>query len=366
MPYVNGFLPSQSAPLFHNGPWPPGLDLRIGLPGLPAVSIDVTSFGLCGGMSFLARDIHESGMPQLRSTDSRGIPVPVGRHILGRLLDSFVGPGVIPYWIHATQELDHATWFWGQGLFAETVGAAHQVMCSIDAGVLCPIGVVLAQSPWPWEVFQSHVELVYGYDLDGSQLTLHVYDCNAEGSDNVTISLDIGGTAPAKPVATNGTALKEQSGRIRGFFVLPYTHKDPSPAYVDDAAVSVLTTLPATVPPDQSLEVTVSVENRGSTTLNPALGYRLGTQSPPDNTRWGVPGLDLAGPLDPGRVATQQVTVRAPSQGCATLQLQMLRESVHWFGAPSAAVSVSVGPGFATVGSVGDPLEGTLEARSVR
>ncbi len=365
MPYVNGFLPSQSAPLFHNGPWPPGLDLRIGLPGLPAVSIDVTSFGLCGGMSFLARDIHESGMPQLRSTDSRSIPVPVGRHILSRLLDSFVGPGVIPYWIHATQELDHATWFWGQGLFAETVGAAQQVMHSIDAGVLCPIGVILAQSPWPWEVFQSHVELVYGYDLIGTQLTLHVYDCNAEGSDKVTISLDIGSTAPAKPVTTNGTAVKEQSGRIRGFFVLPYTHRDPSPAYVDDAAVSVLTALPARMTPGQSLGLTVSIENRGSTTLDPALGYRLGTQSPPDNTSWGVPGFALAGPLDPGRVATQQVTVRAPSQGSAMVQLQMLRESVHWFGTPSAVASVSVAPGGASVDAAGDTLEGTLEATPV-
>jgi len=58
MPYVSGFLPSRSAPLFHNGPWPAGLDLRISLAGLPAASIDVTQMGLCGGMSFLARDIH--------------------------------------------------------------------------------------------------------------------------------------------------------------------------------------------------------------------------------------------------------------------------------------------------------------------
>ena len=59
MPYVSGFLPSRSAPLFHNGPWPAGLDLRISLAGLPAASIDVTQMGLCGGMSFLARDIHD-------------------------------------------------------------------------------------------------------------------------------------------------------------------------------------------------------------------------------------------------------------------------------------------------------------------
>ncbi len=37
MPYVSGFLPSRSAPMFHNGPWPPGLDLKLSLAGLPAV-----------------------------------------------------------------------------------------------------------------------------------------------------------------------------------------------------------------------------------------------------------------------------------------------------------------------------------------
>lgn len=342
MPFVSGFLPSRSAQLFHNGPWPAGLDLKVSLAGLPGVSIDVTTMGLCGGMAFLARDIHETGMPQLRSTDSRTVPLSLGRQVLSRLLDSFVGPGVIPYWIHATQELDHGTWFWGQGLYAETVDAARQVMASIDAGVLCPIGVVLAQSPWPWDVFSNHVELVYGYDLVGTQLTLHVYDCNAEGSDNVTISLDIGSQAPAKPVRTNGTATTGQQGRIRGFFVLPYQRKDPSPAYVDDGTLSVLTTLPEVLAPGETVDITVQVDNTGSTTFDPSRGYRIGSQSPPDNTTWGTARFELAGPLDPGRVTTQALTIRAPSSGSAPLQLQLLRESVHWFGQPSQPVQVAV------------------------
>lgn len=345
MPFVSEFLPSRSAQLFHNGPWPAGLDLKISLAGLPGVSIDVTKMGLCGGMSFLARDVHESGMPQLRSTDSSGIPLPLGRHILTRLLDSFLGPGVIPYWIHATQELDHGTWFWGRGLFAETVDAARQVMASIDAGVLCPIGVVLAQSPWPWDVFQSHVELVYGYDLSGTQLTLHVYDCNAEGSDNVTVSLDIGSTAPAGAVSTNGTAIAGQPGRIRGFFVLPYQHQDPSAAYLDDGSVSLLSPVPAKMAPGESVDVTVQIDNTGSTTFDPARGYRLGTTSAADNTtQHGVDParFELAAPLDPGHVMTQVVTMHAPLSGSAPLQLQLLRESVHWFGQPSQPLQVDV------------------------
>lgn len=342
MPYVSGFLPSRSAPLFHNGPWPTGLDLRISLAGLPAASIDVTKMGLCGGMSFLARDIHESGTPQLRSTTSQSIPVPLGRHILSRLLDSFLGPGVIPYWIHATQELDHGTWFWGKGLYAETVDAARQVMRYVDAGGLVPIGVVLAESAWPWDVFQNHVELVYGYELVGTVLTLHVYDCNVEGSDNVTISLDIGSPAPARPILTNGTSTAGQPGHVRGFFVLPYQHKDPGPAYLDDGQVTVADRVPTSVAPEETLNLAVTIENTGSTTFESGRGYRLGTQSPPDNTAWGTPRFELTESVDPGRVSTQTVSLRAPLTGSPTLQLQLLRESGHWFGQPSEAVQVAV------------------------
>jgi len=36
MSSVPGFLPSTSAPLFGNSPWPPGLDLSISIDGLPS------------------------------------------------------------------------------------------------------------------------------------------------------------------------------------------------------------------------------------------------------------------------------------------------------------------------------------------
>ena len=169
-----------------------------------------------------------------------------------------------------------------------------------------------------------------------------MYDCNAEGSDNVTISLDIGAKAPAKPILTNGTALPDQPGRIRGFFVLPYVRKDPSAAYIDDGQVSFASTVPASVAPGESLSLTVEIDNTGSTTFDPGLGYRLGTQSPADNTVWGSARFELTAPVDPGRVSTQTVTVRAPLQGSAPLQLQLLRESGQWFGRPTQATEVSV------------------------
>ena len=109
MPFVGDFRPSTHAPLFHNGPWPPGTNLSISIAGLPSVSIDATQMGLCGGMSFLARDCFESGSPQLRGTDSSAIPVAVAQHILGRLVQSFDGPATVAEWLAATQALDHGT-----------------------------------------------------------------------------------------------------------------------------------------------------------------------------------------------------------------------------------------------------------------
>src|SRR6266566_7555029 len=100
MPSVPNFLPSTSAPLFYNGPWPPGTNLSISIPGLPAVTVDATQMGLCGGMSFLARDIHESGTEQLRNRDSRRIPAALAQHVLGRLIQSFDGA---PSWPAGSQ-----------------------------------------------------------------------------------------------------------------------------------------------------------------------------------------------------------------------------------------------------------------------
>jgi hypothetical protein len=343
MSIVAGFLPSHNAPLFGNGPWPSGTALTISVPGLPAASIDATQMGLCGGMSFLARDIFEAGTPQLRGRDSSRIPVPVALHLLNRLVQSFDGGPVVGRWISATRALDHDTVFWGPGLFGQTVAECPAVMADIDAGVLCPIGLVLVQSWGPWDVFQNHVVLVWGYDLVGTALTLHTYDCNRPGRDDIVIQLDISAPAPAKPITTNGTA-GPGPNTVRGFFRLPYSRADPAPAYVDDAAVSG-----AVVPPPQmalgsTAPVVVTATNRGSTTWTPELGYRLGSQAPQDNTTWGTGRVELSGPVDPQDTASFTFDVTAPATaGSYAFCWQMLKEAVHWFGAPTPALPIGVG-----------------------
>ncbi len=344
MKSVPGFLPSTNAPLFANGPWPPGTSFTVSIPGLPPISVNTTQMGFCGGMSFLTRDIFESGTPQLRGLVAADIPPALAQLILRRLIDSFDGPPTVAKWLDFTQKLDHDTVFGGPGAFHMTVNECPAIMADIDAGILCPIGVVLIQSLAPWAVFQNHAELVWGYDLIGSELTLHVYDCNNPGSDDITINLDISSPTPAKAISTNGTD-GPTHGQVRGFFRLPYTHADPSAAYIDDAVVAVSTPPPAQMTPGSHAPAEITALNTGSTSWTPSQNYRLGSQAPQDNTIWGTGRVDLpASRVDPQQTVGFQFQVTAPDQAAdEQFCWQMVRENVHWFGTPSADMPVAVG-----------------------
>lgn len=343
--FVPGFTPSTRAPLFHNGPWPAGTSLAISVFGLPPVNIDVTRMGLCGGMSFLARDIFEAGTPQLRNSRAVDIPPALAQHVLRRLLDSFSGPGVVNRWISLTQALDHDTIVWGAGTFHQSVNEVAGIVADIDAGVLCPIGLVLTQSYAAWDVFQNHVVLVWGYERHGDILTLHTYDCNFEGRDDITIALDISATSPARTISTNGTDNAAKPGTIRGFFRLPYVHADPASAYIDDASVTTHLGPPNPASPGSTVPVRVDVVNTGSTIWTPGQSYRLGSQAPQDNTNWGRNRTDLPwAEVNPGQRVSFNFNATVPAvPGTYAFCWQMVRDGVHWFGRTSPPVSIPVG-----------------------
>jgi hypothetical protein len=341
---VAGFLPSTNAPLFANGPWPTGTKLSLSVLGLPPVSIDATSMGLCGGMSFLTRDIVEAGTPQLRGRVAAAVPVPVAQHLLARLITSFSGIGVVSRWLQTTAALDHDTVVWGQGLCGQTVAECAGIMAEIDAGRLCPIGLVLVHSYAPWDVFKNHVVLVWGYDLAGETLTLRTYDCNRPGRDDIVISLDVDAPKPAKVISTNGTD-GAVGGQIRGFFQLPYQHADPAPAYIDDANVTVAFAPTSPFASGSTGPVSVAATNVGSTTWTSGAGYRLGSQAPQDNIAWGTNRVELpAGPVDPGQRVEFAFPVTATGAGQVDFGWQMVRELVHWFGRPCTTVTVELDP----------------------
>jgi hypothetical protein len=226
MPFVPGFRPSTHAPLFRNGPWPAGLKLTIRVVGIPVLSLDATRWGLCGGMTFLTRDSVEAGGPQLCAHDSSRIPLALAQHLLRRQIDSVKAGSMVTRWLTSVWQPDHGTRLWGRSLAQVTAAECTAIMQEIDAGQLCPIGLVAARRWIPWDVFKNHVVLVWGYDRDGDWLTLYTYDSNFPGRDDITLRLDLSSSGSDTQITTNGTD-GPTAGRLRGFFRLPYRYADP-------------------------------------------------------------------------------------------------------------------------------------------
>jgi len=297
-------------------------------------------------MAFLARDIHEAGTPQLRRKDSTNLPTEVVRHIYYRLLDSF-GPGFYIWnrWLLVIGMLDHDTVFFGGGLFRMSVGEVPGILQEIDAGRLCPIGVILVHSMWPWDVFGNHAELVWKYERDASNntLRLYVYDPNNPGRDDVYIELDDSSPSPSKPIITNGTDGPEQ-GRIRGFFRLDnYSFVDPSPIYIDGARY-VDVQVPSQMTPVSTYTVNVSMINVGTIGWTKATGYRLVDHEIALQGAgvWGIGEVALPNDVDPGQRAKFAFNVTAPSTpGTYMFRWQMWNASRPIGGTPAIPIYIA-------------------------
>jgi FAD binding domain/Ig-like domain from next to BRCA1 gene/PASTA domain len=94
-----------------------------------------------------------------------------------------------------------------------------------------------------------------------------------------------------------------------------------------------------------SQSVQVTMRNTGTTTWTAAGSYRLGSQSPQDNTVWGSGRQSLPADVAPGATATFQFTITAPAEpGSYQFQWRMLEELVEWFGDFTPRVGIGVGP----------------------
>lgn len=114
-------------------------------------------------------------------------------------------------------------------------------------------------------------------------------------------------------------------------------------AAVNNARFIGYQNLPTTMRVGQYYTVTAIFENNGTTNWDPALGYKLGSQSPQDNSTWSFNRAALPGIIYPGQWGYISFTVRAPSSaGTYNFQWRMLRENVAWFGEYSTNQPISV------------------------
>jgi hypothetical protein len=106
------------------------------------------------------------------------------------------------------------------------------------------------------------------------------------------------------------------------------------PTPVNDACFISQTLPEVTRRWDQST-VTVKMRNCGTSTWTSADGYRLGSQSPPNNSYWGFNRVELPKSVAPGETVDFTFTVRAGVSGPTFYQWQMVQDGVGFFGQPT-------------------------------
>jgi hypothetical protein len=136
-------------------------------------------------MSFTVRDLFEAGLlpPTDRVAPASG---PLFDYVAARLLASYDLPGGPLEYIGAMSPV-----------LPDVAGRSTiirqgwvEVRQDIDAQRLSPIGVIKVRSGLINDIGKNHQCLVFGYDLDGSELTLHTYDPNNHDQD-ITLTMDL-------------------------------------------------------------------------------------------------------------------------------------------------------------------------------
>jgi len=232
---VPGFLPSARGFHFANR-WPhiPVYDLRLG--DLAKLSIGDAANGLCGGMSFAVADLFIAGLSRPGQTGTPGSEDPHYRYIVDRQIDSFDGIAV-PLRFYSLmrrrrpeREPLWASWLATIGVDRHSRGYVMvreewpRVRAELDSGRVAMVGLVRVIDDNPFSLNHNHQVLAYGYDLDGDQATVRIYDPNWPDDDDVTLRVTIG-----DPRVGISAAYSKADGPVVCFFRAPYVPHDPAP-----------------------------------------------------------------------------------------------------------------------------------------
>ena len=225
-PAVNGF---HFANAFAHSPI-----RRFQLGSIAALDIGDAANGLCGGMSFSTADLHRAGLRPPPDTAPPAAGTPAHEFIVDRQIASF-DDGRVPLRFFSLMSptrpnresfvsmllgmvrLDRHSRAWVM-IHEEWPG----IRADLDAGRLSMLGLVRLVSLDPQLLGHNHQVVAYGYDLNGSALTIRVYDPNWPGDDTVTITLD---TADERGSAA--PTWSKSDAPLFCFFHAPYEPADP-------------------------------------------------------------------------------------------------------------------------------------------
>jgi len=129
-------------------------------------------------------------------------------------------------------------------------------------------------------------------------------------------------------------------------FTAAHTGGPPPPPPPIDAAHFVSATLPARIEAGETIQVSVTFENTGTSLWTAAAGYKLGAVG--DSDPFSAPRQTLAAgeSIAPGAIRTFTFAMKAPATpGAYTSDWRMLREGVAFFGETyTAPVTVAAAP----------------------
>lgn len=193
---VPGFLPSTHGFQFSNSfRSRPDLVLRTPFGNL---EVGNATDGLCGGMVYAVRDHFEARAP-IPPGDTPPEAGPLFDFIAHRLFDSFDLPGGVTKYLELMHPAlpDHETDLSRAHLAPH--GRAWRMIVEewplirqdLDAGRPSPLGLVCVKSEDPFQLGKNHQVMAYGYDLQGSRLSLCIYDPNLPKNDTLRLSLNL-------------------------------------------------------------------------------------------------------------------------------------------------------------------------------
>jgi hypothetical protein len=255
------FLPTRNGLHFSNDTWPSVPDYTFSVLG-QTITLGNASNGLCGGMAYTVNDLFQTRLLPPADTINPATGTPLFTYIVARLTNSFDEPDVNQYlsWI---QMSNHDTTVLGEviahGLaWHEITEEWPKVRSDLDSGRPSPLGLVHGQEPPTVGFFTGiqdlggcHQVLAWGYDLDGTNLTIYIYDPDNFGNDN-TITLDIGSPGQTTPISVSNFS----NGFFRGFFHTHYEYHDPrtpaSASFIGTVVSSPGITSPGIVRPFQA------------------------------------------------------------------------------------------------------------------
>jgi hypothetical protein len=332
---IHGFLFSNS------------FTFPLALPHLGNVTIPV-QYGLCGGMAYAARDFYETGRVAPRDTVAPAWGTALTTFLLDRLLDT-LPPEILLRYIGSQSPLwsDHDTLLARGRAWVMITEEWPRVQADLDAGHPSPLGLIRIKSLLPHDAVNNHQVLAYGYDLEGDDLTLYVYDPNdpydpnAPQLSDVRLSLNIGNPQHTTPITYTS---RGNDDPVFMFFRTNYVFQDPGPwGQVAWHAEFVSQSVPSRMEPGASVPVTVTMRNAGALEWPVGQTIALGSHSPPDNVIWGTSRVALPHGVRPQETVTFQFQVASPqAPGVYRCSWRMVNDGVTWFGRSSDTVEVVV------------------------